>query len=308
VSGRPYWLLAAFVIVGAWFAVTWWRFEHANQEAGGPTRSARPKPQDYLIGFVTNFFDTLGIGSFAPTTAAYKAIRRMPDDRLPGTLNVGHALPTTIQAVIFVAVVQVDILTLVAMTIASMLGAWVGVGLVGRAPRRLIQIGVGAALLLACCLFTAANLKLMPSGGVARGLVGGALVLAILINFVLGALMMVGVGLYGPCLVAVSLLGMNPIVAFPIMMSSCAVLMPVGARGFIKRGRYTLPAALGLTLAGIPAVLVAAFIVRSLPLGWLRWLVVAVALVVGVQMLLSALRSSHRGAEALSERAIGPHG
>jgi uncharacterized membrane protein YfcA len=100
--------------------------------------------------------------------------------------------------------------------------------------------------------------------------------------------MMLGVGLYAPCLILVSLLGMSPLAAFPIMMGSCALLMPVGGIRFIRSGRYNLNAALGLTLGGIPGVLIAAYIVKSLPLDWLRWLVLIVVLYAALQMLRSA--------------------
>ena len=89
---------------------------------------------------------------------------------------------------------------------------------------------------------------------------------------------------------------MNPLAAFRIMMGSCAFLMPIGGLRFIRRGRYKLPAALGLTLGGIPGVLVAAFIVKSLPIVWLRWLVVVVVVYAAILMLVSARRSLREGA------------
>jgi len=111
---------------------------------------------------------------------------------------------------------------------------------------------------------------------------------AIGVNFALGALMMLGVGLYAPCLILVSLLGMNPLAAFPIMMGSCAALMPVGALRFIRAGRYHLRAAVSLAIGGIPGVLLAAYVVKSLPLAWLRWLVVVVVLYAAALMLLAS--------------------
>jgi uncharacterized membrane protein YfcA len=159
---------------------------------------------------------------------------------------------------------------------------------VAQLPRRAIQIGVGGALLVAAALFVLANLKLIPSGGEALSLHGVSLAAAVGVNFVLGALMTLGVGLYAPCLILVSLLGMNPIAAFPIMMGSCAFLMPVAGLRFISSGRYDLRAALGLLLGGVPGVLLAAFVVKQLPLDWLRWLVVVAILYASVAMLRSA--------------------
>ena len=102
--------------------------------------------------------------------------------------------------------------------------------------------------------------------------------------------MTLGIGLYAPCMILVALLGMNPRAAFPIMMGSCAFLMPIGGLRFVAKGSYSLRAAVGLTIGGIPAVLLAAFVVKSLPLTALRWLVFAVVLYTAVAMLRSARR------------------
>jgi uncharacterized membrane protein YfcA len=267
-----------------------WRWTHL--ERGRPETAVAPRrgPLQAVIGFVTNFFDTLGVGSFAPTTSIYKLLRLVPDERIPGTLNAGHALPTVAQALIFIAAVSVDPVTLVAMIAAAVAGAWLGSGVVAKLPRVAIQIGMGTALLLAAVLFVLVNTGLMPGGGTELALEGAWLWFAVACNFVLGALMTLGVGLYAPCLILVSLLGMNPIAAFPIMMGSCAFLMPVAGMRFIAAGRYDRRAALGLALGGIPGVLLAAFVVKSLPLEWLRWLVVVVVLYAAIAMLRAAIR------------------
>jgi uncharacterized membrane protein YfcA len=259
--------------------------------------SPRPTPLELVIGFVTNFFDTLGIGSFAPTTAIFKLRGLVRDERIPGTLNVGHTAPTITQALIFIAIVNVDVWTLTLMIAAAVLGSWFGAGAVSGWPRRNIQIGMGGALLVAATLYLFTIFGYAPGGGDALALLGPRLVIGLAVNFVLGALMEVGVGLYGPCLILVSLLGMNPQAAFPIMMGSCAFLMPIGSLKFIRSGRYSLRASLGLGIGGVPAVLIAAFIVKALPLYYLRWLVVVVVLYAALSMLRSALVES-RGAGA----------
>src|SRR5713101_6071244 len=225
---------------------------------GAPAR--RPSPFQLGLGFVTNFFDTLGIGSFAPTTAAFRARRLVADELIPGTLNVGHTLPTAVQAVIFVTAIRVDVLTLVLLIGASVLGAWIGAGIVSAWQRRKIQRGMAIALLVA-------------------GALG---------NFVLGALMTLGIGLYAPCMAMVSLFGMNPRTAFPIMMGSCAFLMPVASARFLQTGRYDRSSALGLAIGGVPAVLLAAFVVKSLPLDAVRVLVVGVITYTAARMWLDS--------------------
>jgi uncharacterized membrane protein YfcA len=240
---------------------------------------------------VTNFFDTLGIGSFAPTTSIFKLRRMVPDERIPGTLNAGHALPTVAEALVFIAIVNVGMATLVSLIAASVLGAWLGAGVVASWPRRRVQIGMGATLLVAAVLFAMTNLKLIPGGGDALSLHGGLFAAGVVGNFALGALMTLGIGLYAPCMILVSLLGMNPIAAFPIMMGSCAFLMPVGSLRFIEKGSYSPRTALGLALGGVPGVLIAAFIVKSLPLTALRWGVIVVVVYAAGAMLRSARKA-----------------
>ncbi len=265
------------------------------------TRKARP---DYsgssrfsfwiraFVGFFTNFLDTLGIGSFATTTSTFKFLRGVKDEVIPGTLNVGHAIPTFTEAFIFIAIVTVDMRTLIAMIAASVLGAWIGAGIVARWPRRAVQIGLGLALVCAAGLMFMTQLKLFPGGGERLSLEGMRLWGGMLGNFALGALMTLGIGLYAPCMILVSLLGMDPKAAFPIMMGSCAFLMPAGSVRFIKSGRYDWKAAMGLSLGGVPGVLIAAFIVKSLPLTAVRWLVVVVVLYTAGMLLYSAVKES----------------
>jgi uncharacterized membrane protein YfcA len=295
VSAGTIGLLSVLALVAVAYIGCWWALERSRGRIAAlpdrpesPAQTRKPRISDVLVGCVTNFFDTLGIGCFAPTTAFFKLRARMPDEQIPGTLNTGHALPAMTEALIFIAIVDVDMTTLSSMILAAVLGAWLGVGFVARLSRRAIQLGMGAALLCAAMLFLANNLHWMPGGGEALGLSGARLIAAILINALLGALMMLGVGLYAPCLILVSLLGMNPLAAFPIMMGSCALLMPIGGVRFVRTGRYNLGAALGLALGGIPGVLIAAYIVKSLPIFWLRWLVLVVVLYAAYQMLRSS--------------------
>ena len=247
-----------------------------------------PTALQTAIGFVTAFLDTLGIGSFATTTAVYKLRNMVPVTLMPGTLNVGHTLPTIAQAFIYTQIVPVESATLVLMIVAAVAGSWLGAGVVARWPRRKIQIGMGLALLGAAALMLMTALKLFPVGGDTLGLAGVRLVIGLAGNFVLGALMMLGIGLYAPCMILVYLLGMAPTAAFPIMMGSSAFLMPISSIRFVKTRAYHVQAALGLALGGLPAALIAALIVQSLPLGAVRWLVVFVVIYTAINMLITA--------------------
>src|SRR3954466_959615 len=283
-------LLAALGVLTAIFVGVWGRTIAAVRgDAAAPATEVRfPTPVGIAIGAVTNFLDTLGIGSFATTTAMFRGFKMVPDRIIPGTLNAGHTLPTVVQAFFYIAVIPVDVVTLLSMIAAAVLGAWLGAGIVAGWPERYVQIGVGFALLAAATFFTMTNLGLFPAGSDALGVRGGLLVAAVAGNFLLGALMSLGIGLYAPCMVLISLLGMNATTAFPIMMGSCAFLMPVGSLKFIRERAYSLRVALGIALGGIPGVIIAAKIVKSLDLHTVRWLVIVVVLYTALTMLYSA--------------------
>jgi uncharacterized membrane protein YfcA len=296
-------LLAALAGLTAIFVAAWAKAVLAARQAqtadANPATDARfPTATHIGIGAVTNFYDSLGNGTFATTTALYRLWRLVPDRIIPGTLNAGHTLPTIAQAFVFTSIIPVDVLTLVSMISASVLGSWLGAGVVSHWSRRKVQIGMGLALLAAATLMFMTQLNLFPGGGEALGVRGTRLAIGVVGNFMLGALMTLGIGLYAPCMILVSLLGMNPRAAFPIMMGSCAFLMPVGSLRFIREQCYSLRAALGLALGGVPGVLIAVYIVRQLPLGAVRWLVIAVVVYTAITMLMSA--SAEAKAEAAS--------
>jgi uncharacterized membrane protein YfcA len=284
-------IYVALIIFTLYYIVGWiLAVKRAREEKPGDLAATRGWPGwfELALGAVTNFFDALGIGSFAPTTSVFKFKKMVPDERIPGTLNVGHTFPTLAQAFIFILVVDVEPATLIGMIVASVLGAWLGAGIVASWSRRKIQIGMGGALLAAALFFLMRNLDLFPEGGQSLSLEGIRLALGLAGNFMLGALMTLGIGLYAPCMILVSLLGMNPKAAFPIMMGSCAFLMPPASLRFAKKYRYSLRPALGLALGGIPAVLVAGLMVKELDVTTVRWLVVGVVLYTAVAMLRSA--------------------
>jgi len=231
-----------------------------------------------FIGFLADFLDTLGIGSFAVTTSFYKFTKLVDDRVIPGTLNAGHCLPTITEALIFVTVVEVAPMTLIPMMFAATLGGVLGAGQVAKMPVNKIRLGLGSALLLVVVAMLAGMLNIMPSGGDAFGLTGWKLIVAVVVIFIFGALQTIGIGLYAPCMALVYLLGMNPRAAFPIMMGACALLMPWCSLKFIRTSAYDPKASFGLTALGIVGVFIAAFIVKSLPLNYLKWVVVVVIL------------------------------
>lgn len=276
-------LLSALWILGA--AFTYVLFTTARKHG-----ELKPKAEAIALGAITNFFDTLGIGSFAPSTAWLKLRRMVPDSYIPAILNTGHCLPTIVQGLIFIKLVQVDPVLLLSCIVAAVVGSFVGAPIVVRAPVRFVQGVVGVALLIAAGLYAMTNLGMMPGGGTALSLGAGPLVIAIGVHFVLGALMAFGIGMYAPSLITLSLLGLNPIAAFPIMMGSCAFLMSACGMRFLQTDRIDRRVVIGIAIGGIPLVLVAAFLVKSLPLVQLRWGVVIVVLYAAILLLRSAFR------------------
>lgn len=231
-----------------------------------------------IIGFFANFFDTLGIGSFATSTTAFKLTRTCKDDLIPGTLNVCYAIPIAVEAFVFIQRIEIDPLTLVLMILSSIIGAIVGASVISKWDINKVRIALGCAMIILGIVMICRLTGVGPFGivGTANILRGPKLVIGVLANFVLGALMMVGVGLYAPCMALCLLLGLSADMAFPIMMGSCAFLMPPGSIPFIRSGKYHRSASIPLIISGILGVLAACFVITSLPLTLLTWVVIIV--------------------------------
>jgi uncharacterized membrane protein YfcA len=260
------------------------------------------------LGAITNFFDTLGIGSFAPTMAWFK-FRRMVDDRLiPCTMLVGHTPPCMAQAVIFLILlgVIVDPVLLTGCVIALLMGGILGAPLAARARVWVVQSVVAVALLIAAALYAMTNLNLMPGGGTATSLPLALTILAIVANFVFGVLLNFGIGNYAPTLVMLSLMGMDPRLCFPIMAGGAALAGAGASVRYISIGEVDLRVATGITLGGIPAVMVAAFIVKEMPLEMLRWLVIIVVVYAAIVMMRAAAKGRVDERSGAASCAITP--
>jgi uncharacterized membrane protein YfcA len=252
----------------------------------------RPSVGDMAIGCGTSLLDTLGIGSYAQITAPFKLRGNPPDELIPGTLNVGNAIGIIFSALMFVEMIEVDPVLLTSMVVAAGAGAWVAADLVSRLPRRAIQFLMGIALLVAAGFFTVTNVGILPPTGTAMDLAGWRFTIAVAANFILGALMCVGIGNYAPSMALLAFLGMHPIAAYPIMIASDGILIPVASLGFVKSGRYANAVAVGLTIGGTVGVLLALPLVKMLSnhLVVMRWVVTGVITYAAIAMLRSALR------------------
>jgi uncharacterized membrane protein YfcA len=250
--------------------------------------SNKPWSGLFSTGFITNFLDTLGIGSFAQQTAIFKFFKLVDDRLIPGTMNVGNTIATVTQAFIFMTSVKVDPVTLVSMSTAAPIGALLGAGVVAKMSRKKIQRGMGAGLLIVAIVILTGLLHLLPLGGEAIGLSGWKLATVIGMSLIFGALQTIGVGFYAPCMAMVYALGMHPATAFPIMMTATAMLMAAGGARFVKENAYDRKASVALSISGILGVFLAAWVVKSLPLEVLKWVVCIVVLYTSISLFISS--------------------
>jgi uncharacterized membrane protein YfcA len=263
-------------------------------------RRSVPDPEAIALGGIVCFFDTLGIGSFAPTTAWFKFRKLVPDRLIPPTMLVGLTPPAMAESIIFLVKlgVKVDPVLLFGSAIAVLMGGLVGAPLVARARVWIVQTTVAVGLLFAAIAYAMSNLQLFPGGGTATGLPLALTIVAIVASFGVGILLNFGVGNYAPTLVMLSLMGMDPRLCFPIMAGGAALMGAGAGVKHIQIGQIDLKMVIGLAIGGIPGVLIAAYLVVTMPLAILRWLVIVVVLYAAAIMVRAAI--SGRRDEALT--------
>ena len=259
---------------------------------------SKPTLETIGLGAVVSFFDTLGIGCFAPTTAWFKFRRLVPDRLIPPTLVVGLTIAAVVESVIFLVKlgVKVDPVLLVGCILACTTGGLIGVPLVHRTRVWIVQLVVAIGLLLAAIAYGMTNLHLFRGGGAATGLPISLTIVAIVANFVIGILLNYGVGNYAPTLVMLSLMGMDPRLCFPVMAGAAALMGATAGIRHVNTGNLDLRVIVGLTIGGIPAVFVAAYLVVTMPLEILRWMVLFVVLYAAAIMFQASMRgrSEHK--------------
>jgi uncharacterized membrane protein YfcA len=256
-----------------------------------------PSLEALALGAVVNFLDTLGIGSFAPTTAWFKFRHMVPDRLIPQTMLCGLTPPAMTESIVFLigVGVLVDRTLLFSCVIAVFLGGLVGVPLVTRARVWVVQLIVAIGLVLAAAAYAMKNLDLFPGGGTASSLPLGLMIAAIIANFAFGILANFGVGNYAPTLVMFSLMGMDPKFAFPIMAAGASLMGAGASFQHVRIGKVDLKIVLGLAIGGIPAVIVAYYVVVSMPIAYLRWLVFAVVLYAAAVMAHASFKGRREG-------------
>src|SRR3954452_6806235 len=228
---------------------------------------AVPNLEAIFVGAIVCFFDTLGIGSFAPTAAWLKFRKLVPDRVIPQTMLVGLTPPAMAESIIFLILlgVLVDPVLLVGCVLALLMGGMVGVPLVTRARVWIVQLIVAIALIIAAIAYAMTNLHLFPGGGTASSLPLTLMIIAIAANFAFGILVNFGVGNFAPSLVMFGLMGLDPRYAFPIMAGGAALMGAAASTRHLQVGKIYLRIVLGLAIGGIPAVIIAALVVKHMP-------------------------------------------
>ena len=254
-----------------------------------------------IIGLVTDFFDTLGVGCFAPTMFAFKVSGAMPkdemgrdrDDLVPGTLNIGHCCPVIAEALLFLDFVAVEPVTLAGLLAAACLGGWIGAGWVAGWKVNTVRIALSFCLMVTAVVVIMRQFGIGPYAGENQallGLRGIKLVIALVVNFILGVLMNLGFGLYAPCMGMLLALGMDIGAIFPIMMGSTAIQMPFSSTIFIREGKYDPKAAVMLGIFGIIGVFLAYFLVRSMDVTYLLYIVICVMVYTAIRYLIEGVK------------------
>lgn len=251
------------------------------------------------ISFVTLFFDTLGIGSVPPATACFKMFKLVPDDKIPGTHFISNTIPCVLSAFVFLQSIEVEMLTLISMVAAATIGGFVGARFVSKLPVQRIQLILGICLLIVTFIIAAQQLNLMPSGGTATGLHGWKLAVATIGAFGSGFLLNLAIPFYPTTMALTYMLGLDPRSVFPIMVTACVFLQAAGGFQYIKEGKYDRKFCLISIFAGTAGVAIAAFLVKSMPIYWLKWIICIVIVYTAILMLRSALSKNKTDAEAV---------
>lgn len=275
-------LFVAMTAVFAFFLVKDARKTDFKKESGSVYVSG-------AIGIVVNFFDALGIGSFATATVLLRVFKQIPDKLLPGTLNVMCLFPTILESFIYMGIIEVEYLTLILMVVAAYIGGWIGARYVSKLPEDSIRFAMAIALFVAGAIILLKQVHLFPVvQGYTIGLTGIKLWIGIAASVTIGSLCSIGIGFFAPFLAVASLLGMSAKSVFPIMMTAAAAASYGSTLTFIKNGAYNRKVAISMAVCGTVGVLLAAYLVKSLPLNILLWLVMCVIFYASVSLFIAS--------------------
>ena len=268
-----------------------------NDEAKARLKEKKDWINLAVAGVITQFFDFMGIGSYGTLTAWFKFTKAVPDKLIPGTLNTCTIFTMTVMTVATVTVMEIEPLTLWVSAICAGIGGLVGSNVISKMNVNAIRWGMGIALIIVAAIIVLRQLGFMPGGGEAIGVHGVKLVILAVVAFILGALMTIGIGLYAPMMATAFLLGISPDVAYPLFMGTCAVMIPFAGINFVRqckktgKQQYDYKAIICISLFGCVGVAVGLFLITSLPLDAIKWIVSCVLVITAVTMFKSAVDS-----------------
>ncbi len=277
-------ILTLVVIVNGAFAIMFVRDLMSNkdklkEEKGNPLLMSASQ-------FLIYLFSTFGISDFAIGASLYPKMKWVGTKNLPGTLNTACVIPVAVMALVYISNIEVGLPTLITAIVAQVLGAFIAPRYVVKLPVKVIKIFVSIGLLVAAATILAGKFGVFPSGGDATELSGGMLVLFAILCFIYGGLNNIGIGSYALTMATTYAMGLNPAVAFPIMMGACTFSVPVGSMQFIKLDSYSRKITLFSATFGVVGVLIAAYVVKSLDVSMLQWLVTAVIIYSAITLLM----------------------
>jgi uncharacterized membrane protein YfcA len=238
-----------------------------------------------FLGVASQFLGTFGISDFAFNAVAFRLTKTVEDKKIPGTLNAACVIPVALMALAYITVILIEVLTLVVLIIAQTTGSYLTPRIVVKLPVHRVRVGIAVGLLCAAAFILAGKLKLIPSGGNLTGLAGFRLTVAAAAVFIYGALNNIGIGSYAPTMATVYALGIDPRVAFPIMMGGCTFSCAVGAMEFIRLGGYNRKPTLWISVTGLAGVAAAVYLVKRLDVDAIKWVVFVVVLYAALDLL-----------------------
>ena len=252
---------------------------------------------NFGMGFIADFCDALGVGSYAVTIALNRIGKQIPDQLLPGTLAVGvGALPTVIESYVSMTIIPIEPLTLFLTSIAAAIGGWIGAKVISGFSEDKVRLVLGG-ILIAVGIMQLYKMLTHPEAVLEGtiGVTGIFLIIGCIGEFIIGMLQAWGLGFFAPTLALFLLLGMNTKSIYPIMMSGAAAGIALSSVEFINTGQYAKKASLFLAIGGILGCVTALFIVKSMDLKLMNWIVSFILLYVGSEMFIKGWRTIQKG-------------
>lgn len=269
-------LLLLVIVVNGYFAFVFVKDLLAHKdEIMSEKASTLALPFSSAIIF---FLSTVGISDFAISTSLYPKLNWTSVKKLPGTLNTQCTIPVAVMALAYITSIEVSVTTLIVCIVSQMVGSYFGAKFAVKLPADKLKVSIGIGMIVAALIIFGGKFGLLPGGGDATELTGVKLVIAAIALAIFGALNNIGIGSYALTMITVYLLGLNPAVAFPIMMGAATFSVPVGSVQFVKSGEYSRKITLFTSTFGVLGVLCAVFVITSLDTMILQWFVAFILL------------------------------